>query len=256
MREDVGTFDLILNSGAFTPDTSRPIQITGLSAVDTGTANGYLGSVDFSAVEIDETGSTRVSITVTPDPIPEYRGWGEITFTLVSGDEYDASFRELSVVIEDAQLHPSRTVAISAPDSVIEGEDIDVTFTSNDNSPFAPEIRVPFSIVASPEGFYDSANTETTPRHIFVPHRSATLTIKTFDDSTLTESGTIDITVLRGDGYEPAAPVTKRVQVIAKESIPNVSVNRVGNSFIDEGEDAVFVVSSTGTFTSNFTSCM
>ena len=245
VREDVGTFDLVLDSGTFRADTGRPIQITGLSAVDTGTPNDYLGSVDFSAVEIDETGSTRVSIPVTSNDL--YRGWGVITFTLLSGDEYDASFRELSVVIAEAQPHPSRTVAITAPDSVLEGEDIDVTFTSNDNSPSAPEIRVPFTIVASPEGFYDSVNTETTPRHIFVPHRSATLTISTFDDLGLTESGTIDITVLRGDGYEPASPATKRVQIIAKETIPNVSVNRVSNSFIDEGEDAVFVVSSTGT---------
>ena len=35
--------------------------------------------------------------------------------------------------------------------------------------------------------------------------------------------------------------------IVAKESLPTVSVNRVSSSFIEEGEDAVFNVSASGT---------
>ena len=246
VREDVGTFELVLDSDTFTPDAGQPINITGLTAANTGSTHNYLGTVNLTAVQIDETGQARVSIPVTPTPTGTYEGWGEITFTLVNGDEYDSSFRELRVIIEEVQTHPTRTVEISAPDSVIEGENIDVTFRNSSGVPITETINVAFKIVANPERFWDSANTDITPIPIISPNASATVTIPTFDDPTLTESGTIDITVIRGDGYEPAAIAPKRVQIIAKEAIPIVSVNRVSSRFIDEGEDAVFAVAATG----------
>ena len=77
-----GMFDVTLDTGSFTPLADRPISITGLTIEETGSTTGYLGSVDLTAVEIDDSGtSTTVSVTITPTG--DYQGWGEITITLV-----------------------------------------------------------------------------------------------------------------------------------------------------------------------------
>ena len=81
----------------------------------------------------------------------------------------------------------------------MEGEDIEVILQSTSLTGLTDGIRVAFEITASPEGFYNSANTDTTPVHIYEPNTTGRVTISTIETPVLTESGTIDITVVRGN---------------------------------------------------------
>ena len=56
MKENIGSFNLLIESAPFTPDVGRPLNISGLTAIDTGTPADYLGTVDLSAITIDSTG--------------------------------------------------------------------------------------------------------------------------------------------------------------------------------------------------------
>ena len=68
--------------------------------------------------------------------INNYRPYGELTFTLVDGDEYTAntteSLRIVKVIIEDAETSSySITLSFTVPERVLEGQDIEV-LVSND----------------------------------------------------------------------------------------------------------------------------
>ena len=75
---------------------------------------------------------------------------------------------------------------------------------------------------------------------------SATFNIATHDSILLNQNGTIEISVVRGDQYEPASTTAEQVTIVAKETLPTVKINRTSPSSIDEGEDAVFTVTATG----------
>ena len=108
-----------MNSGSFVPDAGRPLQVTGLSAMDIGSTMGYLiassipASVDL--VADDTTGSASFNVMIDNDT--NYRGWGEIRVSLIGGVEYDASTTEsehtVEVVIEEDEMS-TRDISISA----------------------------------------------------------------------------------------------------------------------------------------------
>ena len=120
-------------------------------------------------------------------------------------------------------------------------------FTNNESLTGGDTIEVAFTVIANPEGFYDVAGTGDTTVTFSAARDTESFTISTNDSPSLTSNGTIDITVVRGDQYEPASAAPEQVAIIVPEPVPTVSVNRVGPSFIDEGEEAVFNVTATGT---------
>ena len=246
-RENVGTFDLILATETFTPDPDRPLNISGLTGIDTGATTGYLGTIDLSSVTIESTGRKVLQIPVTHDP--SYRGWGELTFTLVDGVEYTANTTEsnriVKVTIEEHETS-SRTISVSAPDRIIEGEDIEVTLTNNEALSAGESIEVAFEVMANPTGFYDLAGSDSSPITMTDASNTASFTIATLDSLTLNTNGTIDISVKRGDQYEPASATAEQVTIVAKETIPTMDIARTSPIAIDEGEDAVFTVSASG----------
>ena len=247
VKENVSSFELKLATESFTPDANRPIKISGLTALDTGTPADYLGAIDLNSVEIDSTGQGSVTVPVTYNDV--YRGWGEITFTLRDGVEYtantDSSKRIVRVTIEEVE-ESSRKISVSAPDQVIEGDDIEVTLTTTESLGSGESIEVEFMVVASPIGFYDVDNSDPSPISMTNASDEEKFTIATNDSTTLNTNGSIEILVKRGDQYEPASTTAESVTVVAKETLPTVSFVPPDPSSIDEGEDAVFMVTATG----------
>ena len=247
VREDAGTFNLVLETKSFTPDLGRPLNITGLSATDTGTPNDYLGTFDFSLIEIKSTGRKVIQVPVSHNNT--YRGWGEITFTLRDGQEYTANTEEskrvVKVAIAEAE-ESTRKINVSAPDRVIEGENIEVTLMTTEPLGSGESINVATSVRASPSGFYDLDNSDQSPVTITHASDSTTFNIATHDSILLNQNGMIEISVVRGDQYEPASTTPEQVTIVAKETLPTVRIDRTSPSSIDEGEDAVFAVTATG----------
>ena len=249
VSEDVanGMFEVTLDTGSFRPFTNLPIRVTGLNVSETGSNSGYLGSYDSNQViEIGTSGSS------TPVEIPVnnqggYNGFGEITLTLADGDEYTANTVDnantAQVIIEDTDNHPSRTISLAATDQVLEGEDITVTLTNNEALGASESIEVAFRVTANPEGFYNPTDSHSSPV-IFTdttPANEQTITIKTNDSDALTTNGTIDIEVVRGDQYEPDSATPEQVTIVAKETLPMVSISS-STSSIYEGDYAEFTV--------------
>ena len=240
-------FNLVLETKTFTPDVGRPLNISGLTAVDTGTPNDYLGTIDLSAIEIGPSGRKVIQVPVTHNNT--YRGWGEITFTLRDGQEYTANTEEnkhiAKVTIAEAE-DSTRKINVSAPDRVIEGEKIEVMLTTTESLGAGESIAVKISVRASPSGFYDLDNSEQSPVTMTSASDTVTFNIATYDSIVLNQNGMIEISVIRGDQYEPASTTAEQVIVVAKDTIPMVTIARISPSSIDEGEDAVFVVSASG----------
>ena len=252
VKENIGTFELTLEIESFTPVPNRPVKISGLTASDTGTPADYLGSIDLTSIAIDSTpqnGKYQKVIDVPVTHNTEYRGWGEITFILRDGEEYtantDSNKRIVRVTIEEFEKSP-RKISVSAPDRVIEGDDFEVTVTTSQPLGSGDSIDVEFDVVANPIGFYDSAGSDTSPITMTNARNSEKFTISTNDSTTLNSNGTIDISVIRGNQYEPATTTAESVTIVAKETLPTVSFTQTNPSSIDEGEDAVFTVTATG----------
>ena len=251
VREDAGTIAVTLDTGSFRPYANLPIEVTTLTASDTGTPSDYLGTYDFNkAISIGTSGRATIQVPVNHNN--QYRGYGEITFTLADGDSYtantDESSRIAKVIIEEAEPHPTRTISISAPDQVLEGEDIIVMLTNNESLNAGESIDVALKVTPNPEGFYNLADSDTSPITFTAttPGNEQTITIKTNDDDSLTSNGTIDITLLRGFNYEPDNSSPHQVTIVAKEALPQVSISRSTPATIYEADDAVFTIFVTG----------
>ena len=63
VMENVNSFELKLATESFTPDANRPIKISGLTALDTGTPADYLGAIDLNSVEIDSSGQGSLIVS-------------------------------------------------------------------------------------------------------------------------------------------------------------------------------------------------
>ena len=176
----------------------------------------------------------------------EYQGFGEITFELADGTEYTAntvnSSNTAKVIIADAD-NSSRTIAVTAPDRVLEGKDLTVTFTNNEALNAGESIAVAF-FITGPTSLYDADNSDSSPVTFTDARTEESITIKTSD--ALTTNGMISILVVRGDQYEPASLNPLPITIVAEETLPTVSIRPAGPTSIDEGEDAVFTVSATG----------
>ena len=245
VREDAGTIDVTLDTGSFKPFAGLPISVDGLTARETGSVTGYLGTFDSNQVtEIGTSGSATAQVPVNNQR--GYQGYGEITIELADGTKYVANTTDNAntavVIIEDADTHPTRTISISAPDQVLEGEDITVMLTNNETLGSGESIDVAFTVTSNPEGFYNPTDSHSSPVTFTSASDTATITIKTNESDALTTNGTIEIEVERGDQYEPASATPEQVTIVAKETLPQVTISRSTPASIYEGDDAVFTV--------------
>ena len=254
VREDVGTIAVNITTDPFRPFANLPIRVTGLTASETGAATGYLGTYFFNqAIEVGTSGQATIQVPVNNQL--NYLGFGEITFSLTKGTTYRVATGDspttTKVIIEDIDRHPTRTVSIAASDKVLEGDDIQVTFTNNEPLSAGETIEVAFEVSSNPEGFLNVAGSQTSPVTFTDASNTKMITIKTNDSRMLRTDGIIEIEVVRGNNYEPASNVEEEVTIVAKETLPVISINPDTSGSIIEGDDAVFNVTASNNSTPN-----
>ena len=96
-------------------------------------------------------------------------------------------------------------------------------------------------VVGSPAEFYSSHSSTIS---IGDASPSTNVTINTADSSTHMTNGTLSIKVIRGDQYEPETTTPTEVIVLAKETLPKVSIADPTPNMIEEGEIAQFMVTA------------
>ena len=255
VKEDAGNIQVTIYT-SFLPFVGLPLKVTSLTATEVGT-NNYLGTVDFSNLEIrhqdeifihDRFRGIRTSVPI--NSYPDYRGPGEISLTLADTDYYTANAEAstLNVNIQDVQPYSDRTISIDAPERVLEGEDIVITLTNDAPLGTNEMIDVGFAVASIPVEYYNESDSTSSPVQFTSTSLNNTeiVTIKTADVADLATNGTIYLRVLPGLNYEPPQPDQIEVQIIAHETLQTISIAADATT-IDEGEDAVFTVSATGT---------
>ena len=249
-----GDFTFTLTSDYSAID-GLPIKITTLS-VDDSNATGpqYYVLHNPNPVEITNlstNNSATVSVLMTADNT-RYQGWGEITASLTDGADYKADTNASSrkVTIIDDQIAPV-SVEVSARGSAVEGIPFEVTFTATGTFPSGGSIVVTPTITetGATTGYYGSH----TPQKVTLSagNTSDTISITLPDNANTDAHGQLTISIVRGDGYEVhATNHTKLVKLLDDESLPSVSITAVGSA-IDEGQDAKFELTATGTLTNS-----
>ena len=232
-----------------------PINITSLSVDDRNTTGpqyyvSHDPSTNIEITNLSTNNAVEISVTLTADNTT-YQGWGELLVSLTDGDDYTAntSADTRHVTIIDDQTAPV-TVSVSARGSNVEGNDLIVTFEATDTFPAGGSIEVmpTISETGSVTGYYSSH----TPNSVTLSasNRSGTIAVHSLDNSNTQANGEVTISIVRGDGFEVhATDHTKVVMMLDDESLPKVSVSAIDTS-IDEGQDAIFEFSATGTLTS------
>ena len=75
-------------------------------------------------------------------------------------------------------------------------------------------------------------------------HLGSTVSIPTHDLPMRHINGEISLTILRGQDYELDATATKNVTILDKAVLPGISISKQNSAPIDEGEEAVFMLSA------------
>ena len=194
--------------------------------------------------------NNSVDVMVTFTKEPRYIGWDILTVSLFNSGDYTAKVGEDSrrVTIREEQLS-SRQISISAPTAVIEGEDIVVTLTSN-QAILGEVVEVELSVSETSGTFLDPttfANPNDTSISVLMTSASLSeeVTIRT-RELTATANGTIQLSIMRDDQYEPASTTATSVTVQEEDLLPTITITRKdgGSADIVEGTNAVYSVSA------------
>ena len=121
----------------------HPIRITGLT-IDDASAQGpqYYDSHMPTEIMISDSNTTSITVTIDADDTI-YQGWGQINVDLADGDDYtaDANANARMVTITDNLTAPV-SIAVDAPASVVEDDDISVTLTAGNTSASEQTVEV------------------------------------------------------------------------------------------------------------------
>ena len=165
----------------------------------------------------------------------------------MKGDEYQVATGDTPLVhrvtIEEAETS-TRTISLTAPNQVLEGDDIAITLTNNEPLGAGESIAVAFNVVVDPIGYFDADNSGTSPVTFTdtTANNRQTIILSTIDSDAIATNGTIAIGVVRGNNYEPATTVAHQVTIVAKETLPQVSISRSSTESIYEGDVAEFTL--------------
>ena len=180
-----------------------------------------------------------------------YQGWGQINVDLVNGDDYTADTNADSrmVTITDHLTAPV-TIAVDAPMSVVEDDDISVTLTASNTSASEQTVEVNLEAADVTGTYLDYTNVSIS---MTVPANGSDTEVVTIPTKEVAASaeGAISLTVNPGDGYNVPGTATPNVKVLSIEQLPSVTIVRTSSATIREGEDAVFKISATGTLAAN-----
>ena len=250
VNKSVGIFSFMLTS-SIAAKVGLPIVIDTLTVDDTSTTGPqyYTSHTPTEIVITDSsTGNAEeVRVTFTADN-SQYEGWGEITVSLANGADYtaDPNANSQAVTIVDQQTAPI-SVALDAPVSVVEEDNIEIILTATNTSSSEQMIIVDLEATDVDGTYlnYNNPGVQMTVAAMGTATLPVTELIPTSDVAS-SSAGEISIVVKRGNGYETASTTPASVMVLAKEELPSVTIAPVNTNSITEGDDAVYTVTATG----------
>ena len=226
--------------------TGHPVMVqftlnegTATEPEDYGLATGATQTLSFAPGEIQKA----IPIEIVPDEVIEERE----SFTVTLTNATNASLGTIlsnTVTIQDDDGVVS--VALDAPVSVVEGDDISVILTATSTKTSEQTIMVDLQVANVTGTYLDYTNTlvEIVAAAKGVTTKSVSVSTQNVPSST---EGEISLVVVQADGYEITSTDLTRVKVIAKEALPVISIETTSLSTIQEGENAVFTIRATGT---------
>ena len=190
-------------------------------------------------------GDQNITVPINLDDDDVYELDGSILVEIADSESYNISMnnRDVEIAVEDNETAPI-IVAIDAPVSVIEGEDINLTLTATSTLSTQQTIMVDFQ-AQNETGTY--LNYSNPPVEIDVDANTDTdksISIPTSEIANSSE-GTISLIVIDGDYYDTASMTPTNVKILAKEDLTQVSFTRASLDAIEEGETAQFTVNAT-----------
>ena len=245
LNKSVGSFSFQLNSD-IPVVAGHPIEITGLTITNASLDIPQYYTSHTPAVIAITTGSS-VMVTANLTVLTTYQGWGRVNVALADGADYtpNSEANARSVVIMDDTTAPI-SVAMFTFDSIVEGYDLSVTLRATSTSSIEQTIMVNLQVANVLGTYLDYTNSLVEIVAAANDDTSKLVTIPTQNIANSTE-GEISLVVIRADGYETTSTALTKVKVIARESLPVVSIENTGPAIIQEGEDAVFTISAVGT---------
>ena len=142
---------------------------------------------------------------------------------------------------------PAPTITISrSQSSITEGQNATFTLTAS----AAPLSNLTVSVSVTQSGSFISGTAPTSVR-ILRGQRTATLTVRTVDDSVVENDGSITARVTSGTGYDVGTP-SSTIVTVSSDDDPSVTISR-GNSPINEGTNATFTLTASPAPLSNIT---
>ena len=245
------SFDVTLTivTADFIPLAGKPLVIDGLTIANVSDPlfqnyyQSHITDIQFTDANDSTDRDITVPVTISGDA-DDYMGWGEISIALASGDEYTADPNNNSATVTVREDEPAPvSVAIRVANSVIGGENIDVTLVATNSATDDIEIEVDFQATNVAGSYLDYTNTKVmitaaangdTNKQVLIP------TTVVPEGS----QGMIGLVVLSGNGYDPTSTDVVNVTVMPPIQDPVLTVS--AGPAVDEGsgDKATFTISS------------
>ena len=241
---------LLSRSGSTTAELTVEVEVS-----ETGdmVASGDKGTrmVTFGA------GSSAATLTVPTQDDSADEPDSTVSVTVADGDAWDPgtpSAAEVAVADNDDATDDDEpaipVVTVAGDGDVTEGADASFTLTRTGDT--AAELTV--EVAVSETGDMVAPGDEGTGTVTFAAGESgATLTVPTRDDGADEPDSTVSVTVADGDAWNPGTPSAAEVAVADNDepAIPLVAIT--SHDDVTEGEDALFLLSRSGSTTAELT---
>jgi len=191
------------------------------------------------------SGRTTATLTVRTVDDSVVEADGSITAQVRSGTGYDVGSPSSASMTVNSDDDP--TVTISRGTSPIT-EGTNATFTLTADA--APLSNTTVNVRVTQSGSFISGTAPTSVR-ILRGQRTATLTVRTVDDSVVENDGSITARVTSGTGYDVGTP-SSTIVTVSSDDDPSVTISR-GTSPINEGTNATFTLTASPAPLSNIT---
>ena len=162
---------------------------------------------------------------------------GTLIATIVSNADYNLAPTGNTVSVKLLDTDQLRVAVASSSDAVIEGESIDFRFSSNQEP--RQDIEIEFEISEQGDFLVDEAPTSIT---ILAGRTEAFLSLQTQDDSEYESEGLVELSLVASPDYNVEQAASSIDVAIRDNDGPTMTI--AGISSIVEGEDAIFIVST------------
>ena len=236
-----------VGENAGTPLTFE-VNITGAPAEEASVLYEIGGSVDSRDYTVGSgrlvfpalsAASQSFSLDITDDSIDEFNETLTVTLVAPSNLILGSPNAAVATITDD----DTPALAISAPDSAIEGTDTMLVFAVNASTPPKENLLVQLDI-SQTGGPFIATSGQVTPTLVFSGGSTATYTIAIDDDNADEADGSVTVALSKTGAQDYTVGTPANVTVaLTDDDVPALSIS-AGAATIEEGENTVFTVTS------------